>query len=102
MLIESSRAGRAEVEKRAPGTRVDLGLRDPNDRQENRDSPVGLRYPPLTTRRHARVSARERVLDVHGRFPERLKIELHALVTRVLFDETRRAIGVEYLKGERR
>jgi choline dehydrogenase-like flavoprotein len=30
-----------------------------------------------------------------------LKIELNALVTRVLLDENNRAIGVEYLKGER-
>ena len=33
--------------------------------------------------------------------PGRLKIELNALATRVLFDESNRAIGVEYLKGER-
>ena len=33
--------------------------------------------------------------------PDRLRIILHALATRVIFDETHRAIGVEYLQGER-
>ena len=35
------------------------------------------------------------------RYPDRLKIELDALATRVVFDDSNRAIGVEYLKGER-
>ena len=35
------------------------------------------------------------------RYPDRLCIELDALATRVLLDERNRAIGVEYLKGER-
>ena len=34
-------------------------------------------------------------------FPGRLRIELNALATRVLFGERGRAIGVEYLRGER-
>ena len=42
---------------------------------------------------------RERLLDVARRHPDRLRIILHALATRVLFDETHRAIGVEYLAG---
>jgi choline dehydrogenase-like flavoprotein len=40
-------------------------------------------------------------LDVARKHPEILRIELNALVTRVLFDNENRAIGVEYLKGER-
>lgn len=50
---------------------------------------------------HARTGSRERVQDVVRRCPERLRVELNALATRVLFDENNRAIGVEYLKGER-
>src|SRR5262249_24916726 len=61
---------------------------------------TGIRYLPLTTQGHARIGARERVLDVARRFPNRLKIVTHALATRVLFDGDR-AIGVEYLKGEK-
>jgi choline dehydrogenase len=76
-------------------------LFDPNDwRLVTRDA-VGIRYLPLTTHRHHRRGARERLLDVAERFPERLRIILHALATRVLFDADDRAIGVEYLQGER-
>ena len=74
---------------------------DPNDYRVIKDAAIGVRYTPLTTRNHQRIGSRERVLDVQGRFPDRLKIRLNALVTRVIFDANRRAIGVEYLEGER-
>jgi len=77
------------------------GLGDPNDWGLVQDNAVGLRYPPLATRKHSRNGTRELVLGMRDRFPERLTIELDALVTRVLFDENQRAIGVEYLKGTR-
>jgi choline dehydrogenase-like flavoprotein len=77
------------------------GHADPNDARIVAEDAVGLRYLPVTTRDHKRVGARERLLDVATRFPERLKIRTHALVTRVLFDDRHRAIGVEYLEGER-
>ena len=60
-----------------------------------------MRYTPMTTDKHARVGTRERLLDIQRRYPDRLKIELDALATRVLFDDGNRAVGVEYLKGER-
>jgi choline dehydrogenase-like flavoprotein len=41
------------------------------------------------------------VLDVARREPARLKVQLNALATRVLFDATNRAIGVEYQSGPR-
>ena len=50
------------------------------------------------------MGTRERLLDVQARYPDRLKIELDALATRVLFDDSgdsHRATGVEYLKGAR-
>ncbi|HVT56907.1 MAG TPA: GMC family oxidoreductase [Thermoanaerobaculia bacterium] len=74
---------------------------DPNDWRLVEDNAVGLRYPPLTTRGHQRMGSRERVLETSRRHPDRLRIELDALATRVLFDEGGRATGVEYLKGER-
>ena len=74
---------------------------DPNDwRLVERDA-FGIRYAPLTTLNHARVGSRERVLDVARRHPDKLQIETHALVSRVLLDQEKRALGVEYLKGER-
>ena len=74
---------------------------DPNDWRVVSDDAIGLRYTPLTTRDHRRVGARERVLEVSHSHPDRLTVQLHALATRVLFDDANRAIGVEYLSGER-
>ncbi len=74
---------------------------DPNDWRTVKVNSIGLRYMPLTTKNHARVGTRERVLEVAAKYPDRLHIELDALATRVLFDENRRAVGVEYLKGAR-
>jgi choline dehydrogenase len=63
--------------------------------------PRAYATPPLTTRDHRRVGTRERVLDITARYPDRLKLELDALATKVLLDRHNRAVGVEYLKGER-
>jgi choline dehydrogenase-like flavoprotein len=73
---------------------------DPNDWRVVSDSAPGIRYAPLTTRNHARLGTRERLLEVQQRHPDRLRIELDALATRVLFEGTR-AVGIEYRKGER-
>jgi choline dehydrogenase-like flavoprotein len=77
------------------------GLADPNEWGNINSGEVGLRYTPLTTRNHQRIGTRERLLEVQRRHPDRLKIETHALATRVIFNNDNRAIGVEYLKGER-
>jgi choline dehydrogenase-like flavoprotein len=74
---------------------------DPNDWRLVEDNAVGLCYPPLATDNHARTGSRERVLDVARRHPDKLEIELDTLVTRVLFDDQNRAVGVEYIKGAR-
>jgi len=74
---------------------------DPNDWRLVSENAVGVRYTPLTTRNHARMGARERVLETAQKYPDRLQIELDALVTRVILDEQNRATGVEYLKGAR-
>src|ERR1700741_1607266 len=55
----------------------------------------------MTTRNYQRVGARERLMEVRKAHPDLLTIELNALATRVIFDERKRATGVEYLKGER-
>ncbi len=76
-------------------------LADPNDWRLVQENAVGLRYPPLATKNHARHGTRERLLVTHQKYPEQLKIELNALVTRVILDENNRAIGVEYQQGEK-
>jgi choline dehydrogenase len=74
---------------------------DPNDWRLVAENAVGVRYTPLTTRDHRRIGTRERVLQTAQKYPDRLHVELHALVTRVILDDNNRATGVEYLKGER-
>src|SRR6185369_3488490 len=77
------------------------GYLDPNDWRLVERNMIGLRYVPLSTSNHARMGTRERVLEIACKYPDRLRIELNALATRVLFDDRNRAIGVEYQKGER-
>jgi choline dehydrogenase len=79
--------------------RLDSDL-DPNDWRVVSEDAIGLRYTPLTTKNHQRIGSRERVRDVAKQHPNRLKYRLNALATQVLFDDTGRAVGVEYLDGE--
>jgi choline dehydrogenase-like flavoprotein len=74
---------------------------DPNDWDVVKSNAIGLRYAPLTTKDHQRYGTRERLLETAERYPDRLRIELNALATRVLFGPDNRAVGVEYLQGER-
>jgi choline dehydrogenase len=85
----------------APPVEQLAALGDPNDWRVVERDEIGARYAPLTTDKHARVGARERLLSVAQCHPDRLRIELHALATRVVLDDRNRAIGVEYLKGDR-
>jgi choline dehydrogenase-like flavoprotein len=99
MFLRSSRKA-LELLGHLVGAESDwLDESDPNDWRVVNDSAPGVRFTPLTTNDHARMGSRERLLDVQKRFPDRLKIELNALATRVLFDAQKRAIGVEYLEG---
>jgi choline dehydrogenase len=74
---------------------------DPNDWRLVKANSIGARKVPLTTNRHARFGTRDRLLDVQRRHPDRLTIQLNTLVTRILFDDHNRAIGVEYQQGDR-
>lgn len=82
---------------RASFERLVYGALDPNDERSN--GAEGLCYAPLANDRHCRRGTRERVLEVAERYPDRLTVILDALVTRILFDATGRATGVEYHKG---
>ncbi len=77
------------------------GKGDPNARPFGGGSFEGLCYTPLSTSAQRRVGARERLLKVAAAHPDRLRIVLDALVTRVLFDPEGAACGVEYLRGKR-
>jgi choline dehydrogenase-like flavoprotein len=71
---------------------------DPNDRTVLTEDDEGVFYLPLVTHRRRRNGTRERLLGVARRWPELLRLQLNALVTRVLFEE-QRAVGVEYRLG---
>src|SRR5262249_32897123 len=60
---------------------------DPDDWRRVRANTAGACYVPLTICHHQRTSARERVLKVATKFPDRLTIELYVLATRVVFGE---------------
>jgi choline dehydrogenase len=75
------------------------GGADPNDWRLVRDNAIGLHYTPLATRDGHRTGTRERLLEVARNHPGKLDIRLNCLATRVLFDESMRAVGVEYLEG---
>jgi choline dehydrogenase-like flavoprotein len=100
-ILDSARAAVDELGSPlgVPSRAASLG--DPNDARSVADAAVGLRYLPLTTHDRVRIGSRDRLLDVQRRYPDHLKIEMHALATRVLFDADNRAVGVEYLSGER-
>ena len=95
-VLKSEEFALTDDDRRA---RLDSEL-DPNDWRVVENPAIGLRYTPLTTRNHQRIGSRERVLDVARRHPDRLQIRMHALATRVLFDDSNAAIGVEYQEGE--
>lgn len=76
-------------------------LLDPNDTKVVDHSAEGLRVAPMATANGRRVSTRDRLEAVVRKYPQRLEIRLNALVTRVLFDDNMRAVGVEYLQGKK-
>lgn len=100
-VIESARAALRDASERFHLGAIGNDEADPNDWHVLRDDSIGLRYTPLTTKDHARIGSRERVLDVNRAHPDRLRVRLHALATRVLFDAEHRAVGVEFLEGPR-
>jgi len=77
------------------------GLADPNDWRLVRENAVGLRLMPLATAHHVRNGICDRLRKLAQKRDGKLTIELGALACRVIFDASNRAIGVEYLKGER-
>ncbi|HEX7318014.1 MAG TPA: GMC oxidoreductase [Pyrinomonadaceae bacterium] len=83
---------------------------DPNDDRNN--TAQGLVVTPMTVDKGRRVGPREYLLKVEAELKQKteefkkkpqgtppgfLNIKKHALVTRVLFDDKKRAVGVEYI-----
>ena len=102
VMLESGREAFEDIGEKLKRVRWFFeGKLDPNDWRLVKKNSIGLRYVPLTTSEHSRTGTRERVIEIASKHPDRLRVELNALATQVLFDARQRAIGVEYLKGER-
>jgi choline dehydrogenase-like flavoprotein len=72
---------------------------DPNDRAVLKHAAEGLFFTPLATHRHRRNGTRERLATTAARWPHLLDLRLQALATRVILDDDKRAVGVEYRGG---
>ncbi|CAG0975711.1 choline dehydrogenase [Myxococcaceae bacterium] len=73
---------------------------DPNDwRLVDKGDREGLYKTPLSIRDGARTGAREYVRRTLETCPQNLEVRTHALASRILLDENKTAVGVEYLQG---
>ena len=101
-VVRSALAGLAETrQRRSTLQRLLETEADPNDARNGGAAGTDICYTPLSTAGHARTGARERLRAVAQRYPDRLRIQLHTLASRVILDDSKRAVGVEYLQGER-
>ena len=73
---------------------------DPNDVRVGDGDGDGPFLTPLATLRGRRRGTRDYLREVEGKCEGRLVIRTHALVTKILFDESNRATGVAYLAGD--
>lgn len=102
LILRSAKAAIGELKLSAQDELEDLlTIFDPNDWRLARRSAMGLRQTPLATHRGRRIGPREYLKQVEKDHPDRLEIRTGAFVTRVLFDEGNRAVGVEYLAGRK-
>jgi choline dehydrogenase len=74
---------------------------DPNDWRLVQRSAEGIRQTPLATHRGKRNGPREYLKKVAEDHKDRLILRTGAFVTRVLFDDGNRAVGVEYRAGRK-
>jgi choline dehydrogenase len=71
--------------------------RDVNSADPNRDKVEGIYNIPQSVRQGRRNGARDYLVATTIDFPNTLRILTDTLVTRILFDANKRAIGVEYI-----
>lgn len=76
------------------------GYFDPNAWFVQMHNLQGLWFTPMTTNQGKRTGAREYIRRVQKSFPDDLTVKTNALVTKVLFNDDNRAIGLEYREGK--
>jgi choline dehydrogenase len=79
------------------GTFPDLP-QDPNDWRRRRSE--GVAFAPLSTLRGRRAGTLELINATRAKLPQRLVLKQSNLATKVLFDASKRAIGVECWEGQ--
>jgi len=72
---------------------------DPNDVRGNSHAREGLAFTPLAVANGKRNGPRDFLLKTKREYPDNLTIQLHSLVSKVLF-EGKRAVGVEIYEGK--
>ncbi len=72
---------------------------DVNQRSFERGAEGPILVPQTMDNRASRHSVREYLLETQEQYPENLTIITDALVSKVVFNDQKEAIGVEYIKG---
>jgi choline dehydrogenase len=81
--------------------RLALAQLDPNRWFPEDIKRVGAYNTPASILHGVRTGVRERILAVKAQYPDRLDIITGALVTRVILDKDKRAVGVHYFDKRR-
>jgi len=77
-----------------------LSSLDPNDWFAIANRRPGIYNTPLTTLNGARASTREYILKTVEEYPDNLHVFSGALATKIVLNENKEAVAVEYLKGK--
>jgi choline dehydrogenase len=105
-IVEAAVQEAATVNRHLYGDAISMvlspsrALWDPNDVRLVDAAYEGMVFVPIHVNGGTRESTRDYVLATSAECPGNLYVELHALATRVLFEDGNRAVGVEYLSGE--
>lgn len=76
------------------------GFFDPNDWRARKRNSQGVWFVPLATTGGRRNGSRERIQAVAEKLPRYLQVRTNTLVTKVLLDQSNRAVGVEYIDSK--
>ena len=71
---------------------------DPNHPLRRRDSPEGAAFTPLAVDNGKRNGPRDYLLRTKKEYPNNLTIQMRSLATKIIFDNTKTAVGVEFME----
>jgi len=76
-----------------------MGMKDPNDWGYVMNKTDGAFSIPKATDGGRRNGTRELVLNALEKYPDKLFLSTNSLATKIVFDNSNRAIGIEFLQG---